>query len=234
MPGIVGLITRMPRKRAEQNLLRMVESVRHESFYRAGTWVDEEFGVYVGWTAHQNSFAAEMPLCNERGDVRLIFSGEEYPESGIARRLKERGHTLDDKGPCYLVHLYEEDPLFPAVLNGRFDGLLTDLTSGTAKVVNDRFGMHRLYYHESNNGVYFAAEAKAILAVCPELRKTDPRGLGEFVACGCVLQDRTLFEGLHVLPPASAWVCRGGPIEQTKCYFQPREWEDQYSLAPES
>jgi len=31
---------------------------------------------------------------------------------------------------------------------------------------NDRFGMHRLYYHESPDAWYFAAEAKAICAIC--------------------------------------------------------------------
>ena len=89
--------------------------------------------------------------------------------------------------------------------------------------------MHRLYYHEANEAFYFAAEAKAILAVRPELRRTDPRGLGEFVACGCVLENRTLFEGVHVLPAASAWTFRAGSIERKKTYFQPREWEEQGS-----
>ena len=66
-----------------------------------------------------------MPLQNERGDVILVFSGEEFPEPGTAQRLKERGHELDGAGPSYLVHLYEEDPSFPAGLNGRFHGLLS-------------------------------------------------------------------------------------------------------------
>lgn len=94
--------------------------------------------------------------------------------------------------------------------------------------------MHRIYYHESKQAFYFAAEAKAVLAVRPELRKPDPRGLGEFVACGCVLQNRTLFDRIHVLPPAAAWVFRDGSSEQMNTYFQPREWEDQPLLEAES
>ena len=112
MPGIVGLITKMPREQAEPQLRRMVETLRHESFYVTGTWIDESLGVYVGWAARKNSFSDGMPLCNERGDVVLVFSGEEYPEPGTARRLKERGHSVAEKGPSYLVHLYEEDPSF--------------------------------------------------------------------------------------------------------------------------
>src|SRR5713101_7005736 len=146
MPGIVGLITKMPRQRAEEELLRMVGAIRHETSYETGTWIDESLGVYAGWTVRKNSFSDGMPLCNEKGDVVLLFSGEEYPEPGTARRLKERGHRVKVEGPSYLVHLYEEDPAFSAGLNGRFHGLLTDRSRGTATLFNDRFGMHRIYY----------------------------------------------------------------------------------------
>ena len=234
MPGIVGLLTKMPRKRAELELIRMVDALRHENFYVTGMWADESLGVYVGWAVRKESFSDGMPLRNERGDVVLAFSGEEFPEPGTARRLKERGHEFDLQGPSYLVHLYEDDPSFPSGLNGRFHGLLTDRTRGTATLFNDRYGMHRIYYHESKEACYFAAEAKAILAVRSELRRADPRGLGEFVACGCVLENRTLFDGIHVLPPASAWVFRNGSIERRGTYFEPREWEDQALLEPES
>jgi asparagine synthase (glutamine-hydrolysing) len=212
----------------------MVEAVRHESFYVTGTWVDESLGVYVGWAARKGSFSDGMPLYNERGDNVLVFSGEEFPNPATIRRLKERGHALPAEGPSYLVHLYEEDPAFPAGLNGRFHGLSTDRTRGTAMLFNDRYGMHRIYYHESKEGFYLAAEAKAILAVRPELRRADPRGLGEFVSCGCVMENRTLFQGIHVLPPASAWVFRGGALERKGAYFQPREWEEQEPLEPEA
>ena len=234
MPGIVGLITRMPRERAERDLRRMVDALRHEPFYRTGTWIDEANGVYLGWTVWECSFAEQMPLTNESGDVSLVFSGEDYPEAGTARGLRERGHTLTPDGPSYLAHLYEEDSTFPAGLNGMFHGVVTDRTRGTATLFNDRFGMHRIYYHEAKEGFYFAAEAKAILAVRPELRVADPRGLGEFVALSCVLENRTIFAGIQVLPPASAWVFRDGAIARRGVYFEPREWEEQTPLESEA
>jgi asparagine synthase (glutamine-hydrolysing) len=175
-----------------------------------------------------------MPVENELGDIALVFSGEEYPELATARHLKERGHEFRMDGPSYLVHLYEEDSSFPKGLNGRFQGLVSEKTSGKTTLFNDRYGMHRLYYHESKDAFYFAVEAKAILEVCPELRRPDARGLGEFVACGCVLENRTLFQGIHVLPPASTWTFRAGSVESKKTYFEPQEWENQEPLDPES
>jgi asparagine synthase (glutamine-hydrolysing) len=234
VPGIFGFITNAPREEAERQLHQMAESLCHESFYRMGTWIDKSLGIYVGWTARKDSFCDGMPLINESKDVFLVFAGEEFPEPGIAQRLRQRGHALEATGASYLVHLYEEDPAFLPALNGRFHGILTDKTRGTAMLFNDRYGMHRIYYHESKEAFYFASEAKAILAVRPELRKANLRSLGEFIACGCVLENRTLFEGIHVLPPASAWVFRRAAIEKKGSYFQPREWENQSPLDPES
>lgn len=224
----------MPRQWAEPQLRRMVDVLRHESFYKTGIWIDESLGVYVGWVASENSFSDGMPLLNERGDVCLVFSGEEFPEPGTASRLRQNGHDLHGEGPSYLVHLYEDHPSFPANLNGRFHGLLTDRTRARAVLFNDRFGMHRLCYRESNEALYFAAEAKAILAVgSPELRTVDSRSLGEFIACGYVLENRTPFASISLLPPGSAWVFRNGKVERKHSYFQPREWEEQAPLEPE-
>jgi asparagine synthase (glutamine-hydrolysing) len=234
MPGIVGLITKMRRELAEQQLRTMLATLRHEPFYVTGTWCDESLGVYVGWTALKDSLSDGMPLSNETGNAVLIFLGEDHPEPGTAARLKERGHSVSLEGPSYLVHLYEEDPSFPAGLNGWFHGLIADRARSTAALFNDRFGMHRLYYHESKDAFYFAAEAKAILAVRPELRRPDPERLGEFIALGCVLENRTLFEGIHVLPPASTWSFRNGSIERKATYFEPKEWEEQPPLEPEA
>ena len=230
MPGIVGIITKWGRERAEHAVRRMVESIRHESFYTYGMLAEESLGVYVGWVALEGSSSAGMPLHNEAKDVSLVFSGQEFPAPSTRSGLRQRGHDVDPEGPSYLVHLYEEDPAFPESLNGQFHGLVIDRTRQTAMLFNDRYGMHRIYYHEAKEAFYFAAEAKALQAVCPELRTADPRGLGELISCGCVLENRTLFKGIQLLPGASSWVFRNAAIEQKRIYFEPREWEDQAPL----
>ena len=234
MPGIVGLVTKKPREWAQPQLERMLATLLHEPFYVSGTWSDESMGVYSGWVARKTSFGDGMPLHNERQDVTLVFAGEDYPEPGTARRLRENGHECEESGASYLVHLYEDDPGFLKNLNGRFQGLLADRCRGTATLFNDRFGLQRIYVHQAEDAFYFSAEAKAILAVRPELRRLDPRGMGEFIACGCVLEGRTLFCGIDVLPPGSAWSFRHGALENKASYFEPREWEEQEPLDGES
>jgi asparagine synthase (glutamine-hydrolysing) len=204
----------------------MVEALRHESFYTTGTWVDETLGLYLGWVAAKGSIADGMPLRNQRGDV-LVFSGEEF--SG------PRGNGPGEGDAAYLLRRYQQQiPGFLAGLNGRFQGVLVDRAGETATLFTDRFGMQRVYYHESEDAFYFAAEAKALLLVRPELRRLDPRGLGELIACGCVLDDRTLFDRVHVLPGAAAWTFRHGAVEERGRYFDPSEWEKAARLEPPS
>ena len=233
MPGLVGIITKRPKAWAEDALCRMLKTMLHEPFYTSGVWSEPALGVYVGWVARRGAFDATMPVQNEGKDATLVFSGEEFPEDGIVQALRARGHEVAGEGPSYLVHRYEDEPDFPKQLNGRFHGLLVDKSKSTATLFNDRYGLHRLYYHESDDAFYFAAEAKAILKVCPQLRTTDPRGVGEFIVCGCVLENRTLFPGIGVLPPGSSWSLRNGSVEKKGQYFHPSEWENQEPLAPE-
>lgn len=232
MPGLVGIVSKMPHSRARAELSGMVDALRHERFYVSGTWMDPAMGIYVGWTARAGSFGASMPVSNETDDITLIFSGEDYPEPGAKLRLRQRGHSFEESGPSYLVHAYEEENAdFFANLNGIFHGLLADRKKGTATLFNDRFGMLRLYGYEANDAFYFAAEAKAIHSVRPESRSINQSALGEFASLGCVLQDRTLFNRIRLIPAASKWTIREGAIESKEQYFRPSDWE---SLGPVS
>ena len=211
----------------------MIESVNHDAFYVTGAWRDERLGVYAGWTALSDSSFSEMPLRNENGSVTLIFSGEEYSEPRTSRSTKSESNHLIGNHASLLVRTYEQERSFPDSLNGRFHGLVADCNREIAMLFNDRFGMHRLCYYESQDAFYFAAEAKAILAVCPELRRLDGQSAGEFVACGAVLENRSLFHNIRLIPGGSAWTFQDGALKRKSTYFRPDEWEQQELLDPE-
>ncbi len=233
MPGIVGLITKMNRRSAEQEVQRMVQALRHESFYETGTWSDESVGIYIGWIARHPSFPGGRPLESLQKNKILFFSGEDFSEPA-APFFGQTSQSHSMRSHSYLMDRVESDSSFPTTLNGRFQGVLVDKKAKTAQLFNDRYGLHRVYYHEAPEGTYFAAEAKAILAVRPELRRIDPRGLGELIANGCVLENRTVFDGIYVLPCASRWTFCCGELRDKGVYFQPKEWEEQERLDEEA
>src|SRR5262249_33192047 len=128
---------------------------------------------------------------------------------------------------------YEENPNWLSDLNGKFHGLLIDSRQAEAILFIDRYGLNRVYYHETKDAFFLSAEAKAILKVCPEVRELDKQSLGEFIKCGCALDNRSLFKGIQILPPASAWTFRNGALERKDSYFNISEWEQQSALGPE-
>ena len=65
--------------------------------------------------------------------------------------------------------------------------------------------MGRIYHHAGPDEFLFASEAKALLKVRPSLRGIQPDRLAEYLRYNCVLGDRTLFDGISLLPRASAW-----------------------------
>src|SRR5437870_1929959 len=200
MPGIVGIVSQRCHQDCESLVKSMISSMEHESFYDSGIYSVPEIGLYAGWVAHENSFGAEQPFFNERRDVVLLLSGECFMGHETRADLRKKGHELGQSAGNCLVHLYEEEgDQFFEKLNGLFSGLLIDKRQRKSFLFNDRYGVERIYLHQTADATYFASEAKALLCILPELRAFDEDAIVQFLAYGCPLEGRTLFRGVELL-----------------------------------
>jgi asparagine synthase (glutamine-hydrolysing) len=232
MPGIVGIISRTPGDNFAPMVQSMISSMQHEPFYVSGTYSVPLMGVYAGWVAHEHSFASDQVFFNERKDVALVFSGECFANRETVTDLQGKGHAIEGNNG-WLVHLYEEKGhQFVESLNGLFSGLLIDTTQRKAFLFNDRYGVQRIYWHESDEALYFSSEAKALLHVLPELRAFDLDGVNQFLTVGCTMEGRTLFNGMGLLPSASLWSFADGQWRK-QIYFSPETWDEQPTLSLE-
>jgi asparagine synthase (glutamine-hydrolysing) len=234
MPGIVGIISDKPAVECESLVRTMVASMKHEPFYVSGTHSVPEIGVYVGWVAHENSFAADQVFFNEDKNIALVLCGECFVDPDTVASLRQRGHRLEKNDAGWLAHLYEEEgDRFFEKLNGLFSGLLVDQGRKKALLFNDRYGSERIYWHQAQDSFYFASQAKALLRVCPKLRAFDEKGVAQFLTYGCTVEERTLFRDIQLLPAASVWSFERGHCRKRK-YFSPETWESQPSLSAEA
>src|SRR5256886_6410427 len=232
MPGIVGIISQRPSEQYSDLVKSMAKCLMHESFYTDGTYINEELGLWLGWVNHEGSFSDCLPIWNEKKDICLLFSGEDFADQADIDSLRIRGHEFGPNDASYLVHLYEEMGCeFLEQLNGWFSGVLLDFRGQKVVLFNDRYGVNRLYYHEHASGFYFSSEAKSLLKILPETRQLNLRSLGEVLCCEAVLQNRSLFSGISLLPGGSSWVfSRGEPVKK-KRYFKQETWEGQPELS---
>lgn len=186
----------------------MVALLRHQRESESGTSFAPDIGVYGGWTAHAGSFAARQSAADDGSPDALIFAGECVGEHASPK------HEYRTRGDDFVEGL-----------NGLFSGLLIDRDRRRALLFNDRFGSERLYTFQKDGATYFASEAKALLAVLPELRAFDETGVAQWLAFGSTSAGRTLFRGLTLLPGGSVWHFEpGAPLQQHR-YFVPALWE---------
>lgn len=232
MPGIAGIVGTGSRCENEHALTLMVNCMMHEPFYVSGTYINEEFGLWLGFVNQEGSFADCLPIWNEKRDICILFSGEDFTDQTDIDVLRRHGHEFGSEDASYLVHLYEEMGCeFLGKLNGWFSGVLVDFREQKCVLFNDRYGVNRIYYHEDARSFYFSSEAKSLLKILPGTRQLNLRSLGELLSSDAVLQNRSLFSGISLLPGGSSWVFSRGEAVKKKAYFKPEAWESQPELS---
>jgi asparagine synthase (glutamine-hydrolysing) len=234
MTGIAGMIGEGGFDEFQTELSRMVSCLAHVDASSSGSYSDQNLGLQIGWVNHRGSFSDCLPIWNVSRDVCLIFSGEDFSEVPQALSRTPVGKPSTAADARYLVGLYEEMGLdFVRMLNGWFSGVAVDLRTGTIALFNDRYGLGRIYHHQHGARFYFASEAKCLLKVLPHTRALDLDSLAETFSHGCVLENRTLFPSISLLPAGSLWTFRARRLATRAKYFRPEDWEQQPVADPQ-
>ena len=85
----------------------------------------------------------------------LLFSGECFVDPEKRSQLRQKGRRLGQATGSWLVHRYEkEGNQFFEKLNGLFSGLLIDKRRSKAFLFNDRYGVERIYWHETRDATF--------------------------------------------------------------------------------
>ena len=154
-----------------------------------------------------------QPMCNETGDVWVVYNGEIYNYPELRRTLAAAGHHFRSTSDTeVLIHGYEEWGMRGLVerLRGMFAFALHDArpsalaggASGHFYLVRDRFGIKPLYYAGLENGaVAFASEVRALAAGALVDTATDPRATLGFLLFGSVPSPLTTLQHVRAIPP---------------------------------
>src|SRR2546422_9899004 len=112
-----------------------------------------------------------------------------------------------------------EDSTLPR-LRGMFAFAIWDEPRRQLFLARDRLGIKPLFYAQVPNGLVFASEIKALFAHPSLAVQLDPAAVDDYLALGYVPSPRTIFRGVHALPPAHWLRWRAGGLE-TGRYWRP-------------
>ena len=209
MPGIVGITS----SNLDSELLEhMISSIRHEGWYRIDKYHDSLFGIA---RVHLGIFNSEpQPIFNEEKSLCIFMDGKIYDYDEELLKLKAKGHKFNIvNDPEFCLHLYDEyGKDFVKKLNGSFVIAICDLKEEKLLLVNDRYGLRPHYYAINEGKLLFAPEVKAILQDKDFKKELNDEAVADFFAFGEILGNKTFFNGIEVLPPASILIYKRGEI----------------------
>jgi asparagine synthase (glutamine-hydrolysing) len=243
MCGIVGIANRSGQPIDEPLLIRMRDTLTHRGPDDEGLLIDGSVGLgHRRLSIIDLSEAGRQPIANEDHTMYIAYNGEVYNFLELRVDLEKLGHRFRSRTDAEVVlHAYEEwgvDSLDR--LNGMFAFVVWDATKQELFLARDRYGIKPLYYYDDGDVFLVASEVKAFLEHPAFKVGVDPSALLEYFTFQNVFTDRTLFEGVRLLPAATYAVLRPhtGDKPAACCYWDfnfqepdrprdPRDYEEE-------
>lgn len=149
--------------------------------------------------------AGHQPMVEPASGAVIVFNGEIYNHVELRQELERSGHRFVGHSDTeVLLHALIEwgERALPR-LNGMWAFAYWEPASRRLLLARDRFGVKPLYYRQGREGLAFASEPKALLALFPQHREVSESALLDFLGNNLLYaRGESFYRGIHVLPPA--------------------------------
>ena len=153
--------------------------------------------------------AGHQPMADAQGRVVLVFNGEIYNHRELRQRLERDGvvfrGTSDTEVLVELLARYGRRCL--PWLNGIFALGVWFVAERRLLLARDAAGVKPLYWTKTDQGVAFASELKALLAVPGVDLAPDARAIASYLTLLYAPGERTPARGIRKLPPGGFLEC---------------------------
>ena len=201
MPGLCGITS----NRTDSPTPDLKPALRTLSYGRATVTEDhQENGVALG-CAHLGTGGQRALYRSPQ--VVVVFFGHltqpPVPPGADGSELATAAHHIHD------LYLEQGESMLDQVA-GAYAFALYDQRTQTLLLVTDRLGLRPIYFGEHAGVFRFASEVKGILADPAFPRQLNRAAVADLFHYSFVMGEKTLFEGIHLLPPASVLRYRHG------------------------
>ena len=203
MCGITGLIHLDGAPVSPVILQKMTDAIAHRGPNGEGHWIEGNVGIgHRRLAIIDLSAAGHQPMIGTDQRYVLSFNGEIYNFRELRIELEAAGYLFSSKTDSEVVlHALAQwgtDALLK--FNGMFALALWDRKARNLLLARDRYGIKPLYYAQQGKSFAFGSEQKAITAQPQFDRKLDKQALLEYFTFQNIFTDRTLLQGMHLLP----------------------------------
>jgi asparagine synthase (glutamine-hydrolysing) len=221
MCGICGIYNMQSGEPIAPRLIeQMTRLIAHRGPDDSGSYFDGPAALGFARLSIIDLSGGHQPMCNETGDVWIVFNGEIWNYKQLRQELLEKGHRFRTNSDTEtIIHAYEEFGVeCVARLHGMFGFAIWDSPRQRLLLARDRAGKKPLYYTQVDGDVLFASEIKSLLCHPRVKRAADTQALADFLSVRYVPAPATLFEGIYKVLPGHWLLCENGKLHQ-ECYW---------------
>jgi asparagine synthase (glutamine-hydrolysing) len=224
MCGIAGIVSHRPIEAGEIAALgAMNNRLRHRGPDGEGHFTAANVALAMRRLSIIDLAGGWQPLYNEDRSLVIVANGEIYNYVELRKQLEERGHRLTTSGDIEtILHLYEEHGLdCVQYLRGMFAFALWDSRRRRLVLARDRMGEKPLYLYESDRGLVFASEMKALIASGLVPFELDPNAIDLYFHYQYVPEPMTPLKGVRKLDAAHLLTVDTDPWRvEERCYWR--------------
>lgn len=144
-----------------------------------------------------------QPMCNEDGEIWIVFNGEIYNFPELRHELEGRGHLFRTNSDTEaIIHLYEEygERCFEK-LRGMFALAIWDGRNQQLVLARDRIGIKPLFYGLGKNGIVFGSELKCIRDSGQVTLEIEPTAIADLFTYFYIPGPKTIYRNAYSLEP---------------------------------
>ena len=204
MCGICGCVQRKEQPVSRDRIKKMADTLVHRGPDQEGLHVDGAVGLGFRRLAVIDLHMGDQPMYHADGSAVIVFNGEIYNFRELRADLEARGCRFrtqsDTEVIVYAYGAYGLD--FVRHLRGMFALAIWDTVRRRLVLARDRLGKKPLFYYQSDEGLAFASEIKALLQDERVPRRIAPHALDRYCTYRYTPGTDTILEGVKRLPPA--------------------------------
>jgi asparagine synthase (glutamine-hydrolysing) len=181
------------------------------------TWTDHHAALGHRRLAVIDLPGGSQPMTAETpdGTVAMVYSGEAYNYTELRAELRGRGHRFgtDSDTEVVLRGYLEWGEGLADRLNGMYAFAIWDTRTQKLVMIRDRMGIKPFYYYETDDGILFGSEPKAILANPLAAPVVGPDGLREIFTFAKT-PGAAVWDGMRELRPGHLAVLDAGGLRE--------------------
>jgi asparagine synthase (glutamine-hydrolysing) len=227
MCGITGFILRPDGFVYDQAtaFARALDNMQHRGPDNCGQYQDEQVWLgHVRLSILDLSIAGNQPMTSTDGRFVICYNGEVYNFADLALSLAMDDLRSHSDTEVILSAFQKCGAAVVSRFNGMFAFAMYDRFKKRLWLVRDRLGIKPLYYRLDAQGLAFASEIKALVAVDSAQAKCDLSSMHEWLFYGNSLGERTLYQGVQQLLPGHILELDIASFEySTRAYWSPQQ-----------